>query len=108
MRSRALPVPGTSLAPAGSLGRAPSADQASRYARLAVPLKSASLSSAEARAAMRLNAFQSAAYPIPIFSTGKLLSNMHREGPKRSMQNSMYGRQWSARSLDEGGAGRAP
>ena len=58
-----------------------------------MPLKSASLSSAEAPAAMRLNAFQSAAYPIPILSTGKLLSNMQRVGPKRSMQSSMYGRQ---------------
>src|SRR2546421_3150546 len=108
MRSGALPVPGTSLAPAGSLGRAPSADQASRYARLAVVLKSASFSSADARAAMRLNAFQSAAYPIPIFSTGKLLSNMQRAAPNCSMQGSMYGRQESASSLDEGGAGRVP
>src|SRR5207245_495696 len=89
-RSRALPVPGTSLAPAGSLGCAPSADQTSRYARLAVVLKSASFSSADARPARRLNAFQSAAYPMPIFSTGKLLSNMQRVGPTRSMQNSMY------------------
>src|SRR5262245_25679038 len=74
-------------------GCAPSANQANRYARLAVPLKSACLSSSDARAARRLNAFQSAAYPIPIFSTGKFDSNMQRVGPKRSMQNSMYGRQ---------------
>ena len=65
-------------------------------------------SSADARAAMRLNAFHSAEYPIPIFSTGKLLSNMQRAGPKRSMQVSIYGRQCAASSAEDGGAGTAP
>jgi hypothetical protein len=63
--------------------------QSSRYTRRAVPLNRASFSSAEAPAAMRLNAFHSAAQLIPIFSTGKLLSNMQRSGPNRSMQVSM-------------------
>ena len=38
---------------------------------------------------LRLNAFHSAAQPIPIFSTGKLLSNMQRCGPNSSMQVSI-------------------
>ena len=39
----------------------------------------------EAPAVMRLNAFQSAAQPMPILSTGKLLSKRQRLGPKSSM-----------------------
>ena len=60
--------------------------QSRRYTRRAVPLNKASFSSAEAPAAIRLKAFQSVAQPTPIFSTGKLLSNMQRSAPKRSMQ----------------------
>ncbi len=61
----------------------------SRYARRAVPLNSASFSSAEAPAAIRLNAFHSTAQLAPIFSTGKLLSNRQRWAPNNSMQVSI-------------------
>ena len=54
---------------------------------------------------MRLNAFQSAAQPMPILSTGKLLSNRHRLGPKSSMAVSKYGRQSAASSVEVGGFG---
>ena len=64
-----------------------------RYTRRAVPLKIAAFSAGDAPAAIRLKAFHNAAYPIPIFSTGKLLSTMQRSGPKSSMQGSIYGRQ---------------
>ena len=70
-----------------------------------MPLKSASFSAAEALAAMRLNAFHSAAQPMPILSTGKLLSNMQRSAPNSSMHGSMYGRQSAASSIDVGGFG---
>ncbi len=63
--------------------------QSSRYTRRAVPLSKAVFSSTDAPEAMRLNAFHSVAQPIPIFSTGKLLSNMQRFGPNSSMQVSM-------------------
>ena len=55
----------------------------------AVSWNNASFSSADAPAAIRLNAFHSAAHPIPIFSTGKLLSNIQRCGPNSSMQVSI-------------------
>ena len=42
---------------------------------------------------------------MPILSTGKLLSNIHRSAPKSSMHVSMYGRQSAARSAEVGGAG---
>src|SRR5262249_35073474 len=46
----------------------------SRYTRRAVPLNSSRFSSALAPDAVSLSAFHSAAQPIPILSTGKLLS----------------------------------
>jgi len=63
--------------------------QSCRYTRRAVPLNKASFSSTEAPAARRLKVFHSTAQVIPIFSTGKLLSNIQRSGPNRSMQVSM-------------------
>ena len=75
--------------------------------RRAVPLNMASFSSPDAPAAIRLNAFHSATQPIPIFSTGKLLSNMHRRAPNRSMQVSMYGRHQPASSSDDSGRSAA-
>ena len=43
---------------------------------------------------------------MPILSTGKLLSNMQRSAPKRSMHGSMYGRQSAASSVGGGRRGR--
>ena len=59
------------------------------YGLFAVPLKRSNFSFIVAPAAIRLNAFQSGLYPIPILSTGKLLSNVQRLGPNNSMQGSM-------------------
>ncbi len=76
------PRPGV---PEPAIGRAVPVHQSRRYTRRAVPANIACFSAAEAPATMRLNAFQSAAQPMPILSTGKLLSNRQRPGPKSSM-----------------------
>jgi hypothetical protein len=38
---------------------------------------------------MRLNAFHSVAWPVPILSTGKLLSKLQRSAPNNSIQGSI-------------------
>ena len=45
---------------------------------------------------MRLNAFHSVAYPVPILSTGKLLSKVQRSAPNNSIQVSTWGRHGAA------------
>ncbi len=65
----------------------------------------ACFSGREAPPAIRLSAFQSPAQPMPILSTGKLLSNRQRLAPNSSMHVSMYGRQRAASSVEVGGFG---
>ena len=85
-----LAIASTSACACGSSGMTlSSVVSASRYTRRAVPLNMARFSSAEAPAAVSFSAFHRAAQPIPILSTGKLLSYMHRFGPKSSMHVSM-------------------
>lgn len=57
--------------------------------KASVPLNKACFSASEAPAAIRLKAFHRLTQPVPIFSTGKLLSNMQRSGPKSSMHVSI-------------------
>ena len=55
------------------------------YTRTAVSWNSAAFSAGLKPAASRLKLFQSTRYEQDTLSTGKLLSNMQRSGPKRSM-----------------------
>src|SRR6185437_5518494 len=60
--------------------------QSRRYTRRAVPAKIFAFSSAEQPAVRRFSALNRATKPMPIFSTGKLLSAMQRSAPNSSTQ----------------------
>src|SRR5690606_34601755 len=95
---------------AGRFGRYPLRRQtpSSEYTRRAVPAKSAAFSSGEAPDAIRLKAFHSTTQPVPILSTGKLLSNRHRSAPNSSIAVPIQGRHRSASCWESGGVVSPP
>ena len=72
------------------------------YTREAVPKKSASLSEVPSPISLtkRLRVFHKTQYDTPHLSTGKLLSNIHLDGPNVSMQNLRYGATSGSRSRE--------
>ena len=63
----------------------PGSERYSEYTRSAVPLNIAVCSSSLKPVTSFWKTFHATVYDADILSTGKLLSNMHRSGPKHSI-----------------------